>query len=171
MSYKLSYPFRAVILSLGWLTGCVGFYVVTPNGTSEEPARSAVTHTPVSCKSRKCSAEENSTYTFADIEDWRGKPDKQYEKNGEIVWVYSGDLAWTGIVPLIILPIPIVLPIGWMKTQYYFKADQLVHVTSDEFYIPLAGLCGLLGNAADATFRCAGKFGDYASENPFLFQK
>jgi hypothetical protein len=52
--------------------------------------------------------------------------------NGHEKYVYSGSLAWRGVVGIVILPVPLLLPVGFNELYYEFKGERLVHVTSEE---------------------------------------
>lgn len=73
--------------------------------------------------------------------------------NGHEKYVYSGSLAWRGVVGMVILPVPLLLPVGFNELYFEFERERLVRVTAEEmgsrFYgcmfppiFSAKGLCG-----------------------------
>jgi hypothetical protein len=71
--------------------------------------------------------------TRGDVLERLGQP-LRTEKlpNGREKYVYSGSLAWRGFVGIVILPVPLLLPVGFNELYYEFEGERLVHVTTEE---------------------------------------
>jgi hypothetical protein len=52
--------------------------------------------------------------------------------NGREKYVYSGSLAWRGVVGIVILPVPLLLPVGFNELYYEFEGKRLVRVMTEE---------------------------------------
>jgi hypothetical protein len=75
------------------------------------------------------------------IEMW-GTPENDEVVNGIRNIVYDQSRAWRGVVVFIIVPIPLLVPLGHNEAHFSFQNDQLVHVEYTENQLT-AAVCGL----------------------------
>jgi len=69
------------------------------------------------------------------LEHW-GKADRII-KNGDIEeWQYLGNgHIWVGIIPMIVIPIPLVVPIGHNQTLLTFRENELIKITTKDSHL------------------------------------
>src|SRR5882672_9360666 len=101
-------------LALGLLSqGCVGVGVLK---THTETVRDPVvpdSARPASVFSRELSKTTNSViYTSEWLETHWGKPASITHAGLDEVWTYKFGAIWEGVMPIIVIPLPIVLPVG-----------------------------------------------------------
>jgi len=84
----------------------------------------------------------NTTKTEA-TEQW-GRPDKTEHVDAiRERWFYFNGLSWAGIIPMLILPIPLVIPTGHDYVELLFEGENAVNArTSQTGWSGFA--CGLL---------------------------
>ena len=75
------------------------------------------------------------------IEMW-GRPKSDDIVNGIRNIVYDRSRAWRGIVIFVILPIPLLIPLGHNEARFSFENDHLVHVEYTDNWLT-AAVCGL----------------------------
>ncbi len=137
------------------LQGCVGFVVArtktqtfTPPGIGEKPATSAVW----------ARTDPANNVTAAWLQDHWGSPASvrpaSPDAQGEL-WTYKLGLACHGIIPCVIVPVPLVLPVGKQKVVFRVQEGQVLSakVTSFGFSGAYASMIGPDGSpVADATW-------------------
>lgn len=132
------------ILSL--LTGCAGVMVVREALESYDQ--------PPFALDRKVGFFDQSNYklrerglveatTRADVLSRWGEPARRSTNGTSERWHYERELAWSGIVAYAIVPIPLVVPVGYRKTVAEFNGDTLVRM-SREVGRERGGVCGLV---------------------------
>lgn len=113
--------FAALCISV---QGCVG--VVVPK------TRTKIINDPAVCAYRGVpdevlthdSREAGGAFTTNCTPEWLrtkwGAPDHiSHDKaNQDEVWMYKGDFAWVGVVPFVIVPIPLMLPLTREKVRF-----------------------------------------------------
>lgn len=67
---------------------------------------------------------------------FHGEPDKKIIDGNHETWYYKKGLAWGGIVPVVIIPIPLLLPYGYKETIIQIENDQQISIESDETKSP-----------------------------------
>jgi hypothetical protein len=63
--------------------------------------------------------------------NWWGQPDKRSSLDGGIsIWTYQKGLKWVGVLPIIVIPLPLpsFLPISQEKINFGIKADQVIFI-------------------------------------------
>jgi hypothetical protein len=89
--------------------------------------------------------------TEADVRALWGEPDSSSkEKDGVVVWRYDNGPNLVGVVPMIFLPIPIIVPIGSNYSEIYFKDGRAFKASFSE----MAAAGGYYGPANEATGKC-----------------
>lgn len=78
-----------------------------------------------------------------------GAPDYQRVENGLSTLSYKHGLAWRGIVMFIVLPVPLVIPLGHNAATFVFNDDKLVHVEYVDNELD-AAVCGLHSEGPEA---------------------
>lgn len=78
-----------------------------------------------------------------DILATKGEPYKKVINDNHESWFYRRELAWGGIIPTVILPIPLLLPYGYRDTVINFK-DNNQTSTEEEYGNTSTLLCGPL---------------------------
>ena len=125
---KILYKFAVVGFSL-FLFGCAGLMVITPK--SEVLATK-----PVMTKSQLIKEKGTPTYTNGDI------------------WIYElNSKNWVGLVPAVIIMVPLMLPVSEERIEYKFSGDLLESVilyTTGEY----GGFCGLVPNGHNPKVGC-----------------
>ncbi|MBT4921819.1 MAG: hypothetical protein HON23_02265 [Rickettsiales bacterium] len=67
----------------------------------------------------------------------------------EEVWIYDKKgFVWAGFVPLVIIPIPIIFPVG-KKYEYIFFEDNIVRERKENYSGYVSGTCGALFTGAE----------------------
>ena len=101
---------------------------------------------------------ERSSYQKADVLQAWGEPDSK-KTRGEIeYWRYEQDsLAWTGLVPVLVIPVPLVVPVGQNHAILGFSGGELVSAVSRDRDMA-GGMCGmfLMDHPAGLKFGCLG---------------
>lgn len=72
-----------------------------------------------------------------------GPPDEQILDEGRQLWVYRDGLRWNGvfIFPGIILPIPLVIPVGWNTFTVEFQEDTVRNIVAVLNEVKGGGAC------------------------------
>lgn len=84
---------------------------------------------------KKITLEKNITKDK--IVAFRGEPDKKIIEGNHEIWHYKKGFAWGGIVPVVIIPIPLVIPYWHQETVIQIENEQLISVESDETKSPI----------------------------------
>jgi len=98
-----------------------------------------------------CNSEKASLRTIENIIKFYGPPKKRYSKEGLDYLVYNEDFVWRGIFPMIIIPIPLIIPIGHHETILVFDNNKLIKITK-EFDEMWGAFCGY--NLDSGKFGC-----------------
>lgn len=103
---------RALLLLLSLsATGCVGYSSLL--GTEESAAQFAY----YQAGRGGLVTDKDSAIAF-----W-GEPEakKSLEENGEEEWIYRGGLAWRGVAIWVVVPIPLIVPVGHNTVSMQFS--------------------------------------------------
>jgi hypothetical protein len=66
----------------------------------------------------------------SDLLNYWGEPDEIVKNNGEETWIYQFGLRWNGLGVALIIPIPLIFPVGHEKLSFSMNGDkQIVSVT------------------------------------------
>jgi len=74
---------------------------------------------------------------------FHGEPYKKIIDGNRETWYYKKGLAWGGIIPVVIIPIPLLLPYGYNETVIQLENDQQISIESDHTISPTA-MCSLV---------------------------
>jgi len=112
-----------LLVLITFLTGCMG---VVTLGTNKETYGPNVILTGNQNKQLMKSSSPQQVSKEDVLKKW-GEP-SQKVKDGDLErWVYiQDDLSWTGIMPLLIIPIPLMIPTGHYRTSMTFSGDRLI---------------------------------------------
>lgn len=132
-------PLRAVSSAavLLVLTGCVGFGVLHEK-----------THRYEACSIRSrvgsvSNADEGEiTHKTEPARRWGRPEDIERNRYGQQIWVYPNGSAWYGIMPMFIIPIPLVFPVGDNYT-YITIANNRVQSCRQEYTSWSGFMCSL----------------------------
>ena len=129
-----------ILLITIMLQGCVGGMVLHQNNrTFNGVGVVNADMPPTTSKCKNASTNENTKT----IQSRYGLP-TSIETNGDAeTWRYKGSLGWSGIVPILVIPIPLIVPTGHRDTVLNFSNGKLVSVTNEGTSGP-AAVCGLL---------------------------
>jgi hypothetical protein len=73
-----------------------------------------------------------TSYTKADIRQVWGEPDAITLTGGTEKWLYKGKLSWGGVMVIaIVVPVPILVPVGRDSTELIFTGELLTGVVTD----------------------------------------
>lgn len=81
--------------------------------------------------------------TKADVLRLMGKPKREYTESSKNFLVYNSDVAWRGVVPWIIIPIPLMVPVGMNEVSFEFEDDRLLRFWR-ETGVVWGGMCFFL---------------------------
>ena len=135
------------------LVGCVGGGPVVTKTSTTEVVRTG--HSNIKyCIANEIGrllmcykGQEPFTTTEQFISVW-GKPKSHEVKDGQDYLTYNTDLAWRGLVIFVIIPIPLLLPVGHNEMHLVFEHNQLVRVEK-EFGQGNYAICGLHSEGPD----------------------
>lgn len=131
MIYKI---LLGLSLSLG-TTGCVGI-------TNIKSAEKYVSFNPdliygtIRGGSKRYTKEEVSVF-------WGEADEHIIADNGQEGWIYNNRMAWGGAIIWVIIPIPLVVPIGYRSTTVYFD-NNMTKGTLYEYARTPTHMCSLL---------------------------
>ena len=129
MNKGISLPKLTSVLAASVLAqGCVGIVLrgtegqtFEPAWVAEKPAAHAVGSTPSRSSDRELGKEAPTTIWLSD--HW-GKPShvKRVAKPAQIeLWTYDFDRKWCGVLPCIVVPIPLLLPVGRERVVFHIR--------------------------------------------------
>jgi len=109
----------SLLISCLFTQGCVGIAVYGVKEQAFEPAR--LQEKPgIHAVARSSSSNEETTTVWL-REHW-GQPSSmaRSSRSGEDeIWTYKFNHSWCGIMPYIVIPIPLVLPVGKERVVFY----------------------------------------------------
>jgi hypothetical protein len=146
LSKEITIIIGLVIIPL-MLSSCQGLLTVYP-GECAKTNPSLERHTLHNWFVDKPKHSESGTSLFKEdyIKAW-GKPyEVRSVTEGRETWIYKRHL-WTGIVPIWVLPVPILLPLGNGYDRIEFDGDKAMSIQRKDykysgFVLCLFGLCG-----------------------------
>jgi len=125
-----------------FLTSCVGYSVLSGETTTSDK----------NAKGTKYAINDK-----VDILQVHGKPTKIEFKDGKEYWTYKEKLAFRGVFLGLIIPVPLIVPIGFNKTIFEFENEIRSKTTvqhsknSSEFW------CGFIPTGEVIAFGCYSK--------------
>ena len=138
-----SLPIRLFLLALCLLTqGCIGIEgLKVGSKTFQDPSI-----TDYACADGATSRGGRQTnapvYTAAWLDAHWGKPStiKQTgEGNPDEIWIYKFGTTWSGVVPFVLIPIPILIPTGREEVQFTLRDGNVVSAKVRKSYSIGAG--------------------------------
>jgi hypothetical protein len=96
-------------------SACVGGFGVFSTTTENYRPEKGVEEIPV----------RPGTSTRAEVLGVLGKPKREYTEGSRDVWVYNHSVAWRGMVPVLIVPIPLMIPVGMNESFVAFENDRV----------------------------------------------
>jgi len=134
--------FLALIISITLLPGCVGIWAINNSEKTYEPEKVALGdrgHLSLKYPPKRL--------IKAEVVDKWGDPDEKVKESSSERWVYKQKkLSWAGLMPFIIVPIPLVIPTGHNKASLTFSEELLIKVKCEEQKIHNGFICGLWVN-------------------------
>lgn len=106
--------------------------------------------------------KEQVSYQKADVRQAWGEPDSKKIKGEIEYWRYEQNgLAWAGLVPVLVIPIPLVVPVGKNGATLGFSGDELVSAVRQDRDVA-GGMCGLflIDHPSSLKFNCLSLSGD-----------
>ena len=134
------------------LSGCAGVLVMhNPKKTHDSDEFRLMGRGYISAK------RAHSGYQKADVLKAWGEPDSKKIKRGVEYWRYEQGLAWAGLIPVLVVPVPLVLPVGKNSATLAFSGDELVSAVSRDRDMS-GGMCGwfLMDEPSSTKFGCLG---------------
>ena len=76
-------------------------------------------------------ANHKDVYTSEWLQKYWGHPDRisHSSTNSDEIWTYKTDLIWEGVVPFVIIPIPLILPVTHDKVCLRLHDGRVVNAT------------------------------------------
>src|SRR2546423_6088914 len=112
------------------LQGCVGVVVLKPHTeVISDPVIGRYWHDPDAVSKRNSSEATNAViYTSEWLQASWGAPNhiSHISADTEEVWTYRLRPVWEGVVPLVIIPIPLALPLGREQVCFTLRAGRVV---------------------------------------------
>lgn len=145
--HRFSFKASCLFLLLPLLSGCIGMGVVFP--MKESPwvkPRIGKSVGTLSSGSGYYVKEEDPPVTCTEVMAQWGEPDHQSVDGGETTLVYRHGVAWAGIMPIIIFPIPVILPVFPKSTTLTCKENVLISAYQIATTFAAAA-CGMLDEA------------------------
>ena len=142
-------PFRAsfLFLLLPLLTGCVGGALVYPTKFSIEHPTTIGDKAGYIYSFGHPLASSKAPIKCSEIIARWGEPDHKSVDGNEAIFVYKEEgFAWTGIMPFIVIPIPLIFPVESNSTTLICKDDAVTRVSQTVSGYS-AAYCGMTGEA------------------------
>ena len=105
---------------------------------------------------------ESQKYTKEDVLVLWGEPDSKAVDGAVEEWRYNREgLAWAGLIPVVIIPIPLVAPVGKNGVVLSFNGNELIKAKENNREGGMA-MCGwlLMDHPSGFQFDCFSDFGD-----------
>ena len=110
------------------MCGCVGVASVT------EGIKFQYSNPEILPKMGEIQTQSRSVLTYSDdqlVELW-GKPDTIeyiHSQGGKATeqWIYSREIGWSGVIAFVVIPIPLVVPVGYRDTILTIENGRVVH--------------------------------------------
>lgn len=113
------------ILPLVLVSGCVGIGPITTSTTTEKVGTSSYTRMcPVPSEIGEltaCKTERAGSLTTEQLIAMWGEPKSHEIKDGQEGLTYNRNIAWRGLFGFVIIPIPLLLPVGHNETTLFSK--------------------------------------------------
>ena len=131
------------------LQGCVGFVVPKPHSeTIDNPKISFYVHEPYGVTKRTSSEATNGlAYTSEWLQKSWGTPYSIRPATGtsDEVWTYRSGPIWVGVVPFVIIPVPLILPVAKEKVRFSLHDGHVVSAIVTEGWA-VGGTYGFIPN-------------------------
>jgi hypothetical protein len=147
-SLPKSLSFLVLCLLTQGCVGLAGFSVKTKTFQDPWIANAACAE---SVTLRGDSQTNTLTYTAAWLDAHWGKP-KTIKRTGkgnlEDVWIYKFDTTWSGVMPVVVIPIPILIPTGREQVLFTMRDGNVISAKVRKSYSTgggygcYAGICG-----------------------------
>lgn len=135
----------AIFISI-LVSGCVGVGPITTITSTEKVGSSSYARVcPVPDRVGEltsCKAEDAKTYTAEKIIGIWGKPKSRGMKGDEEYLIYNRSIAWRGLLGFVVVPIPLLLPVGHNQTTFLFEQNSLIQTDYESSKSNIA-VCGL----------------------------
>jgi hypothetical protein len=132
-----------------FLQGCVGLVVPKPHTeTIDNPKISFYVHEPYGVTKRTSSEATNEfAYTSEWLQKSWGTPDSIRHATGtsDEVWTYKSGPIWEGVVPFVIVPVPLILPVAKEKVRFSLHDGYVVSAAVTESWA-VGGTYGFIPN-------------------------
>lgn len=133
---------------LGVLTGCAGMAVVHESVQTYD--------TPPFALDRRVGFFEHDDYNFRqrglviaatkeDVLNRWGAPARRSADGASERWHYKREIGWSGMIAFVIVPIPLLVPVGYRETVVEFSGDSLVKM-SRAVGRQRGGVCGIVAH-------------------------
>lgn len=120
------------------LGGCVGIGALYPQ------ASKAIENPKIGAGVGEYYENTKSTpLTCSEVRAQWGVPSQQSTAGTESTMVYKRGLVWAGVMPIVVVPIPIALPVGRKTTTMTCKGNTLVRAIGTETGLS-AAYCGMI---------------------------
>jgi len=134
---------KFIILSFALVTsGCAGFGVLYPNDTTP------ISNPKISSFGNIYTTRNEKQYTCLEVVELWGEPDSLVTEGEIKTLTYKYGLVFAGIMPIVIIPIPLALPVGQKKTIIECQNDIVVRAYKTETGMS-AAYCGMISERPD----------------------
>jgi len=90
----------------------------------------------------------NNSTKCSEIKSRWGEPNHSSLKGSETTLEYKYGLVWAGIMPIVLIPIPLALPVGRKSITMICVDDEIIRATGTETGLS-AAYCGLISERPD----------------------
>jgi len=134
-----------VLFFLVTMSGCAGVIVSSPSTTNyKNPTLSHYLENTDSDHTRTVEhSDEAVSYDMNQVKKYWGEPSNSKHNSEYDIWLYKHPNEWCGVVPFLVIPIPLVLPVCEHSYEVKFK-NNLVESIKEKYPTVWGGICGPL---------------------------
>ena len=126
---KLFRSTTVALTAMFLLNGCIGVAVQTTRTQKFQDPSVADNARASGLGQRNFNQTNAVDYTAAWLNAHWGKPSRissAGDGSQDEVWAYKFDTIWSGVVPIVLIPIPILLPTGRAQVLFYLRDGRVV---------------------------------------------
>ena len=135
---------RTIILGMlaCLLSGCAGFVAWGPGTIRYESPDYGITNWSHGLVQQAGHGDGRPLDRQRVIRSWGEPESKARNPDGSETWVYPDEWRWLGVIPVVVIPLPIVVPVGEARWELRIK-DGVVISAEHKTTKGIGGYCGL----------------------------